>query len=253
MSPKVKKLITGIGVFLFWILVWEMIALIISKSVILPSPPEVLKALLRLLKTKNFYIACGKSVAYIFAGLSAGIIIGVLLAVLSKTIKLFGVVISPAIEVIKATPVASVIIVMLFIFSKNILPMLASALMVIPIVFMNIRKGIESVPADKMEVAEIYNFTSSKKLKLLYLPSALPYFYAGCRSALGLAWKAGIAAEVICVPKSSIGTMLYSAKIYLESEELFALTAVIIILSVIIEKIIILALGKLCKGGEAVL
>ena len=57
MSPKVKKLITGIGVFLFWILVWEMIALIISKSVILPSPPEVLKALLRLLKTKNFYIA----------------------------------------------------------------------------------------------------------------------------------------------------------------------------------------------------
>ena len=253
MSPKVKKLITGIGVFLFWILVWEMIALIISKSVILPSPPEVLKSLLRLLKTKNFYIACGRSVAYIFAGLSAGIIIGVLLAVLSKTIKLFGVVISPAIEVIKATPVASVIIVMLFIFSKNIVPMLASALMVIPIVFMNIRKGIESVPADKMEVAEIYNFTSSKKLKLLYLPSALPYFYAGCRSALGLAWKAGIAAEVICVPKSSIGTMLYSAKIYLESEELFALTAVIIILSVIIEKIIILALGKLCKGGEAVL
>ena len=138
MSPKVKKFITGIGVFLFWILVWEMIALIISKSVILPSPPEVLKALLRLLKTKNFYIACGKSVAYIFAGLSAGIIIGVLLAVLSKTIKLFGVVISPAIEVIKATPVASVIIVMLFIFSKNIVPMLASALMVIPIVFMNI-------------------------------------------------------------------------------------------------------------------
>ena len=121
MSPKVKKLITGIGVFLFWILVWEMIALIISKSVILPSPPEVLKALLRLLKTKNFYIACGRSVAYIFAGLSAGIIIGVLLAVLSKTIKLFGVVISPAIEVIKATPVASVIIVMLFIFYSGLL------------------------------------------------------------------------------------------------------------------------------------
>ncbi len=131
--------------------------------------------------------------------------------------------------------------------------MLASALMVVPIIFMNVKKGIESVPTDKAEVAQVYDFTPSKKLRLLYLPSALPYFYAGCRSALGLAWKAGIAAEVICVPKSSVGTMLYSAKIYLESEELFALTAVIVILSVIIEKIIILALGKLCKGGEAVL
>lgn len=253
MNPKVKKIITGVGVFLFWMLILEMTSLIISKPVILPSPPAVLKALLRLLKTKSFYIACGRSVAYIFAGLAAGIIIGVALAVLSKSVRLIGTVISPAIEVIKATPVASVIIVMLFIFSKNIVPMLASALMVVPIIFMNVKKGIESVPTDKAEVAQVYNFTPSKKLRLLYLPSALPYFYAGCRSALGLAWKAGIAAEVICVPKSSVGTMLYSAKIYLESEELFALSAVIVILSVIIEKIIILALGKLCKGGEAVL
>lgn len=253
MNSKVKKVIIGTGVFLFWILVWEMIALIISKPVILPSPPAVLKALLRLLGTKSFYIACGRSIAYIFAGLTAGIIIGVALAVLSKSLRPFGTLISPAVEVIKATPVASVIIVMLFIFSKNIVPMLASALMVIPIVFMNVKKGIESVPADKAEVAQVYNFTPSKKLKFLYLPSAIPYFYAGCRSALGLAWKAGIAAEVICVPKSSIGTMLYSAKIYLESEELFALTAVIIILSVIIEKTIILAFGRLYKGGKNIL
>ena len=117
---------------------------------------------------------------------------------------------------------------------------------------MNVRKGLDAVPNDRLEVAKIYDFSHSKKLRMLYIPSALPYFFAGCRSALGLAWKAGIAAEVICTPTSSIGTMLHSARIYLESEELFALTAVIIILSVIIEKALIFALGKLCKGGETV-
>ena len=172
---------------------------------------------------------------------------------LSKALRIFGTVVSPAVEVIKATPVASVIIVLLFVLSKNIVPMLAAALMVIPIIFMNVRKGLDAVPNDRSsKVAKIYDFSHSKKLRMLYIPSALPYFFAGCRSALGLAWKAGIAAEVICTPTSSIGTMLHSARIYLESEELFALTAVIIILSVIIEKALIFALGKLCKGGETV-
>ena len=246
MRRKAKKFAVGIGVFLFWMAVWEVASLIIAKSVILPSPPAVLRALFGLLKTKSFYIACGRSVGLIFVGLAAGTAIGVILAVLSKAV------VSPAVEVIKATPVASVIIVLLFVLSKNIVPMLAAALMVIPIIFMNVRKGLDAVPEDKLEVAKIYDFSRSKKLRLLYIPSALPYFFAGCRSALGLAWKAGIAAEVICTPASSIGTMLYSARIYLESEELFALTAVIIILSVIIEKTLIFALGKLCKGGDTI-
>ncbi len=252
MNRKAKKFAVGIGVFLFWMAVWEVASLIIAKSVILPSPPAVLHALFGLLKTKSFYIACGRSVGLIFVGLAAGTAIGVILAVLSKALRLFGTVVSPAVEVIKATPVASVIIVLLFVLSKNIVPMLAAALMVIPIIFMNVRKGLDAVPEDKLEVAKIYDFSRSKKLRLLYIPSALPYFFAGCRSALGLAWKAGIAAEVICTPASSIGTMLYSARIYLESEELFALTAVIIILSVIIEKTLIFALGKLCKGGDTI-
>lgn len=252
MSLRAKKIAVGIGVFLFWIAVWEVASLIIAKPVILPSPPAVTRALFGLLKTKSFYIACVRSVGLIFIGLAAGTAVGVILAVLSKVLRIFGTVVSPAVEVIKATPVASVIIVLLFVLSKNIVPMLAAALMVIPIIFMNVRKGLDSVPNDRLEVAKIYDFSHSKKLRMLYIPSALPYFFAGCRSALGLAWKAGIAAEVICTPTSSIGTMLHSARIYLESEELFALTAVIIILSVIIEKALIFALGKLCKGGETV-
>jgi NitT/TauT family transport system permease protein len=54
-------------------------------------------------------------------------------------------------------------------------------------------------------------------------------------TGLGFAWKSGIAAEVICRPAESLGGMLASAKNYLESAEVFAITATVIALSLIIE------------------
>ena len=81
--------------------------------------------------------------------------------------------------------------------------------------------------------------------------SVFPYFSAACRSALGLAWKAGIAAEVICYPKHSIGANLNNAKVYLESEELYAWTIVVIVISVLIEKGVVALLDlAMKKGGE---
>lgn len=80
----------------------------------------------------------------------------------------------------------------------------------------------------------------------------MPYFAAACRSAVGMAWKAGIAAEVICSPKGAIGSALYNAKIYLESEDMFAWTAAVIILSIVIEKLIVnLILGRFEKEERA--
>ena len=46
-----------------------------------------------------------------------------------------------------------------------------------------------------------------------------------------------IAAEIIGIPKGSIGENLYNAKIYLETPDLFAWTFVIIAVSVLFEKI----------------
>ena len=59
-------------------------------------------------------------------------------------------------------------------------------------------------------------------------PQVLPYFVAACRAGMGLAWKAGIAAEVIGLPTGSIGERLYQAKLFLSSADLFAWTAVIV-------------------------
>ena len=62
-----------------------------------------------------------------------------------------------------------------------------------------------------------------------------------------MAWKAGIAAEVLAVPKQAIGTEIYFSKLWFETPTLFAWTIVIIILSFIIEKLLIIAIEAIAK------
>jgi NitT/TauT family transport system permease protein len=73
----------------------------------------------------------------------------------------------------------------------------------------------------------------------------MPYFYSGCEIGLGLCWKSGIAAEVIGIPKGSIGERLQQAKVYLDTPDLFAWTVVIVLLSFIFERLILTLLKQL--------
>ena len=75
----------------------------------------------------------------------------------------------------------------------------------------------------------------------------MPFFKNSASSGIGLAWKAGIAAEVICSPNSAIGSRLYDSKIYLETPELFAWTATVVVLSILIEKLTVYILNKAFK------
>jgi NitT/TauT family transport system permease protein len=110
--------------------------------------------------------------------------------------------------------------------------------MVAPVVWENVRRGLLETDKDLLEAAHAYRFGRWKTVLLLYIPSARPYFVSGCLTALGLAWKSGVAAEVICMPKSAIGTQLNYSKLYLETPSLFAWTLVVVLFSLLLERLL---------------
>ena len=75
----------------------------------------------------------------------------------------------------------------------------------------------------------------------------MPFFMAACTTGMGLAWKAGIAAEVLAASRFSIGGQIYNAKIYIETADLFAWTAVVILMSVILEKLMVLIMRSVSR------
>ena len=244
-SKKIfSRVLTALGVAAFWIAVWFLLSWSVNSRFLLPSPGDTLMALGSLMSNGEFFLIAAITLGRIVLGVLISFVIGVALAVLTENSKIAKALLSPALTVIKSTPVASFIILALLWLDRNTLPLFITALIVVPIVWSNVSEGIRSVDKGLMEMARVYRFSKLKKITALYVPSVAPYFLAACKSTLGLAWKAGISAEILCTPKRAIGTELYFSKTYLETPELFAWSFVIILLSIVIEKLFVLAVSK---------
>ena len=123
--------------------------------------------------------------------------------------------------------------------------MFISALMVFPPVYLNVLAGIDSADPKLLEMARVFRVPFRRTLKGIWLPQVLPYFRAAVSLALGLCWKAGVAAEVIGLPSGTIGERLYTAKVYFQTPDLFAWTAVILAVSVLLERLFLAGVDRL--------
>ena len=243
-NKRVKSFIFALLSIAFWIIVWDVISNKANSELILPTPKNTLSTFLELTKTSEFWKICLSSVMRIFAGALFGILAGMFLAILSHFFLIVKYLTSPLTTVIKATPVASFIILFLILIGKEHVPFLTSAMISMPIIFSNVFEGFENIDKNLLEVTHVYNFSFAKKCRVLYLPSIKPYFISGIKSCIGLAWKAGIAAEVLCTPDASIGLKIHETRVYLETPYLFAWTGAVIILSLIFERLAVKLIGK---------
>lgn len=212
---------------------------------LLPAPLEVFSRLAKLVMEGEFWRHIGSSLFRIMAGYLCALLIGFVLGAITARSKPLDALLSPAARVIRATPVASFIILLFVFLSKERIPAITSFLMVLPVVWSNVYEGINSTDTKLLEMAKVFRLSPAKTLRKIYLPSVFPFLLAAAKTGMGLAWKAGIAAEVMVSPASGIGAELYNAKIYLESADLFAWTAVIVIISMILEKLLMRLVRRL--------
>lgn len=230
-----KKIGRTLLVAAFWLGVWAIAAHLFGKPLLFPSPFSVLRTLGELLQTKQFYVATGTSIANILLGTLLAILCACVLVVITSKIRFVRELIYPVMAVVKATPVASFIILMLLFLGPVKVPAFITFLIVLPIVWTNLDQGIASIDPQLEEVAKLYRFSFAKRMRLLIFPSVKPYFLSACKTAIGLAWKAGVAAEIIAMPPDTIGTMIGEAKLYIMSAEMFAWTLTVVLLSLVIE------------------
>ena len=240
-NGALKKAGVAVAVLAVWIALWGIASAAAKKagvSLVLPSPAAVGEAFVHLLGQKSFYLSCGRSMLRVLTGWAAGLACGAVLSAvtfLSRPLRAF---FTPALHIVKATPVASFIILALVVMGAGRVPAFTGALISLPVVWANLSEGLASPDKKLLEMADAFCMPKKNLVKYIYLPALRPYFTAAATTAMGFAWKACIAAEVICTPKGSIGAGIYNAKIYLETPELFAWTIAVILLSVLLETLL---------------
>lgn len=247
---KLKKTLISLAVLLFWTGVWQAVFMIVGKEILIVSPAQVVMRFCELIRDGYFWKSIGMTFLRISTGYLSGVVLGIVFAVITVAVPFLRALLYPLISLVKATPVASFIILALVWIRKDNVPVFITILIVFPIIWANVSEAITNTDKDLLEMAKVFSLSKITIIREIYIHSVLPYFVAGCTTAIGLAWKAGVAAEVIAMPRISVGYNLYRSKINIETVDLFAWTLVVIVLSVILEQLIVLFLSKIKRKAK---
>ena len=239
-----KRVLRPCAALVFWLAVWQLAAQQVDSLLFLPGPVTVAARLGELIRTAHFWQTTGLTLLRIILGMLWGTGLGIVLAGLSCASPWLDTLVAPAVRIIRATPVASFILLVFLWSDRDQVPVIIAALMVLPVVWGNVVRGIRECDRKLLEFARAYRFSRLKTLRLVLLPGVRPYLLSAITTSMGLAWKSGVAAEALVWPKMAIGTQIYNTKFYLETADLFAWTVVVIALSLTLEALISLLIRR---------
>ena len=176
MKNKVSKsLLLTPAVILFWLAMWDILSAIIGIELILPGVSAVFSALLSLIFKLSFWETILYSLLRILLGFIIGTLLGILLSILTNYSFIANSLISPFMTVIRATPVASFIMILWLLIGSDTVPTAITVIMVMPIIWQNLKDGFAAVDPLLSEVCDIYEFSASKRLAILTFPTLKKY------------------------------------------------------------------------------
>ncbi len=234
-STICRKAIKILIITVFWLAVWQALAVYVDAELLLPKPLAVFNSLIKLGTTEKFWVSVGQTLLRVVIGFGSALFFGVILGVATAKISFLRTLLAPVLHIVRAAPVASFIILVLVWIKTDTIPIFISFLMGLPIIWQTVETVITHPDRELLEAAKLFRLKRATSFFYVTLPSALPALLSSAVNCLGFCWKSAVAAEVICQPKYAIGKGLYSAKQHLEQPEVFAYTAVTVILSMFIE------------------
>lgn len=233
------------GIIMFWLVAWEIADRLVNNRIILTGPISIVTALFKQMRENDFLAICGASFLRIAFGFLLSFAAGFLLALVCNKFHLLRDFLEPVFITLKTVPMVSFVIMLLIWVGNQALTVYLSFLIVLPLIYTNTLAGFEHVDQSMLEMARVFKLSAWKKFWYIYRPAFMPFLISGCKISLGMSWKSGVMAEVLATPKPSIGREMYAAKSYLQTANLFAWTIVVIVLSIVFEKVFMLILKTL--------
>ena len=226
---------------------WQLAAVLVDNRLLLVGPLQMTGRLWQLLGMQTTWQALGYSFGRISLGFFLAFALALVLAAVSARFSLAEILLRPYVLAIQTVPVASFIVIALLWLSGRHLSIFISFLMVLPVLYANALQGFRAADRQLLEMAQVFRMPRFRRVRCIFLPALAPYLKSACHVALGLCWKAGVAAEVIAVTEKSVGGMLYDAKVYLEIPDLFSWTVLIVAVSLGFEKLFLALLDSITQ------
>ncbi len=238
MTGRGALFIRRVLIILFWIALWQAVAVLVDNPLYFASPRRTLSELSQRITERVFLSSVLMSLLRILSGFSAAALSGLVLALLSYKHPFSEEFFKPLVVFLRTVPVAAVVVVLLIWFGSARLSLYITFMVVFPNVYINALTGLKETDTGLIEMATVFRMSAVNRFLYIYRPAYLPYLKAALRQSLGMSFKSGIAAEIIGLPELSIGERLYMDKIYLNTAGVFSWMIVILIVLTLTEKLL---------------
>jgi NitT/TauT family transport system permease protein len=224
---------------------WQAASSLIGLEIILPGPAATLGRLRLLIVSPGFAADVLATVTRGLCGFGLSAAAALALGVAAGRSDTVFAALQPAVGLLRATPVMSVILLAMIWFQSDGMPVFVGFLMCFPVLYGNVVEGIRSLDRDLLDMARVFRVRRRRILTSLYLPAILPYLVAGFSSTLGLSWKVVVAAEVLAQPVRALGSRLQDSRVMLDTAGVLAWTAVALLLAAATEGLLRVAARRL--------
>jgi NitT/TauT family transport system permease protein len=232
-----KPILRVLAGFALLLVIWQILAGMIQRSVIVPAPAETLPLMGQLLLSVDTLAAVWQTTWKVLLALALAILtglpVGLALGLSKRLYDLF----RPLLMVVQAVPVVSWLSLVIFTWGLGWRgPVFIGFLSLAPIAVLTTVSGVRSLDQNLLEMARLYRVPRWKVFQNIYLGSLLPFIAAILDVSIGQAWKVILVAEYLS--GSGLGVAVLMARMNVDAPQVWALTFIAVLLGVLSESLI---------------
>ena len=219
------------------LIIWILLSRFINNEIIFPTIKSTFLSLIDIIKGPNFLNIIKYSLLRSLIGFLISLFLALLTGVLSSISKIIYNLMIPILNFLSSVPTMAIIILALIWLNNEFAPMFVGFIMVFPILYETVLKGILNVNKNIIDMVEVYKVDKITIIKDIYLPSVFLNLSLVFTSTLGINLKMVIAGEALAQPKYAIGSNLQLQKTYLNTSGVFAWIIIILLIAKVFEYI----------------
>lgn len=241
-SINIKKVLLTTAALSLFLLLWFIIAIKVNKEYLIPYPTSVLKSLSSIISNNNFFTIIYITLSNSLICFIISFIVSITLSTINYLLPSLEALFNPLINILKAIPTISILLVSLIYLPANKCPLLVGSIILFPIMYSSFLTSLKEIDINLIELSKLYKVSIVDKILKLYIPSIIEPLFSQSKNCISLSVKLTIAAEVLAHTTNSIGIQMQMAKTFMEMDAIFAWTIIAIVLSLLLEGLLSLIL-----------
>ena len=219
-----------------------------GDKLVFPGVGEILQAFVRMLGEERTWKQIGTTLIHLAEALAAAAVIGTALGLAQGKSSFVRVLLKPLMTLLRSIPMIVMTVIIMVLTKYDRVPLIASALMLIPLISEATAEGLRRIEPELMDVYRMNSGFTLRVLFSVYLPLMAGYLKQAYINAVGMGIKLAVTTEYLVQARDSLGKAVYSSAYFNEYAEIYAYALIMILLAVLVSAVPAVAQKVIRKG-----